>query len=188
MVALKGRHISKCPRKKYIIWVTALKNWRLPTRTQLIIFLDFLAEILRIAHLVNYSYLPPWIQNHFGSIKNLLVLQISLNYFEGFIIKNPSLNLLKRFWKIEQVLYWTKHGSVSNFGFLLFWIFSWNLFLVPYNFSYVRLPSTYAPNRVSFLRAKMSKKTKKKTFGVLFVLLHLLCGGKKMNQRKNENS
>ena len=62
MVALKARHISKCPRKKYIIWFTALKNWRLPT--QVIIFLDFWAEILRIAHPVNYSYLSPCIKSY----------------------------------------------------------------------------------------------------------------------------
>ena len=54
MISLKGRHVLMCPRKKYIIRVTALKNWRLPT--QLIIFLDFWAEILRIAHPVNYSW------------------------------------------------------------------------------------------------------------------------------------
>ena len=54
MIALKGRHISKCPRKKYFTCITALKNWRFPTQliiitalknwrfpTQLIIFLDF---------------------------------------------------------------------------------------------------------------------------------------------------
>ena len=34
-----------------------LKNWTLPS--QLIIFLDFWAKILKIAHSVNYSHLPP---------------------------------------------------------------------------------------------------------------------------------
>ena len=37
-----------------------LKNPSLPT--QLIIFLIFWAKVLRIAHPVNYSYLPPWHQ------------------------------------------------------------------------------------------------------------------------------
>ena len=35
----------------------ALKNWKLST--ELITFLDILARIIRIAHPVNYSYLPP---------------------------------------------------------------------------------------------------------------------------------
>ena len=47
----------KVSREKHIIWVRALKNWRLPT--QLIIFPYFWAKILKIAHPVNDSYLPP---------------------------------------------------------------------------------------------------------------------------------
>ena len=49
-------------RKVTIIWVRALKNWRLPT--QLIIFLDFWVKTLQIAHPVNYSYLSPWNKSH----------------------------------------------------------------------------------------------------------------------------
>ena len=48
----------KVSKGKHIILVKGAQNWKLPT--QLIIFLDFWAKILRIAHPVNYSYLPPW--------------------------------------------------------------------------------------------------------------------------------
>ena len=41
----------------HAIWVLGAQNWKLPT--QLIISLEFGANILRIAHPVNYSYLPP---------------------------------------------------------------------------------------------------------------------------------
>ena len=40
--------------------------WRLPT--QLIIFPDFRAKIFKIAHPVNYSYLPPWFPWNDGQI------------------------------------------------------------------------------------------------------------------------
>ena len=58
MMAIKKVISLKVSGEKHIIWVRALKNWRLPT--QLIIFLDFWAKTLKIAHPVNYSYLPPW--------------------------------------------------------------------------------------------------------------------------------
>ena len=54
---------------KHIIQVRPLKNWKLPT--QLIIFPDFWAKILKLAHLVNY-YLPPC------SIKQLLYTPVHL--------------------------------------------------------------------------------------------------------------
>ena len=43
--------MSQRLREKHIIWVKAFKNLVLPT--QLIIFLDFWAKILQIAHPVN---------------------------------------------------------------------------------------------------------------------------------------
>ena len=52
---LKGRHFSKFPRETHYLGLST-KNWKLPT--QLIIFLDFGAKIIRIANPVNYSYLP----------------------------------------------------------------------------------------------------------------------------------
>ena len=49
----------KVSRDKLSIWLRTLKNWRLPT--QLIIFPDYWAKILKIAHPVNYTYLPSWL-------------------------------------------------------------------------------------------------------------------------------
>ena len=57
MMAIEKVMYLKVSGEKHIIWVRALKNWRLPT--QLIIFRYFGANMLKIAHLVNYSYLPP---------------------------------------------------------------------------------------------------------------------------------
>ena len=58
MIALRFKgDISQNFKGKHIIWVYGAQNGKLPT--QLIIFLDFWAKILRIAHPVNYSYLPP---------------------------------------------------------------------------------------------------------------------------------
>ena len=59
MMAIEKMIYLKVSGEKHIIWVGALKNWRLPT--QLIIFSDFWAKILKICPPpVNYSYLPPW--------------------------------------------------------------------------------------------------------------------------------
>ena len=49
--------ISQNFQGKHNIWVLGAQNWKVPT--QLIIFHDFWAKILRIAHPVNYSYLHP---------------------------------------------------------------------------------------------------------------------------------
>ena len=53
---LKG-DISQSFQGKHIIWVLGAQKLKL--HTQLIIFLDDWAKILRIAHPLNYSYLPP---------------------------------------------------------------------------------------------------------------------------------
>ena len=53
----KGDTSQSFRGKTHYIWVRTLKHWMLPT--QLIIFPHFGAKILKIAHPVNYSYLPP---------------------------------------------------------------------------------------------------------------------------------
>ena len=73
VTSLKGG-ISQGFRGKHIIWVLGAHNWKLPT--QLIIFLDFWAKILKIAHQVNHSYLPPCL-THMGHIRKEKMLSLS---------------------------------------------------------------------------------------------------------------
>ena len=136
MIALKGRHISKCPRKKYSTCITALKNWRFPTQliiitalknwrfpTQLIIFLDFWAEILRIAwglfaHPVNFSYLPPWSVCCFFSSFESRFLSFETSFrvsSQDFWISSQNfLSFEPSFWVSSQVFeFRAKFSSVS---------------------------------------------------------------------------
>ena len=61
MFLLNGSQISTRFDQDYVMY--AIDNARSGVKenpaTQLIIFLDFWAKILRAAHPVNYSYLPP---------------------------------------------------------------------------------------------------------------------------------
>ena len=76
----------KVSGEKHIIWLRALKNWRVPT--QLIIFPYFGAKILRIAHLVNYSYLPPCLLTYREK-------RGKGKYGKGVKIKNKRRNIVK---------------------------------------------------------------------------------------------
>ena len=84
--------ISEFPRKNELFGLERSKNWRLPT--QLIIFLDFWAKKLEIAHPVNYSYLPPWISVIILSILLSLKLRLHNRFDYGVHMGNSNLRIL----------------------------------------------------------------------------------------------
>ena len=165
MIALKGRHISKCPRKKYFTCITALKNWRFPTQliiitalknwrfpTQLIIFLDFWAEILRIAwglfaHPVNFSYLPPWsVCCFFSSFESRF-----LSFETSFRVSSQD------FW-ISSQDFWVSSQNFLSFE-PSFWVSS-QVFEFRAKFSSVSLIFKFwgrIPSQVNLFRVKILK-------------------------------
>ena len=81
------------------IWVLGAQNWKLPT--QLIIFHDFWAKILRIAHPVSYSYLPPWV----FQLQNITYLSNFL-FFQCYLVLDlgiPIFSTVQHSLKVETI-------------------------------------------------------------------------------------
>ena len=88
-------------------WVLSLQNLKQPT--QLLIFLDFGAKILRIAHPVNYSYLPRWF---LWTEQTLLLGKYDLFLDVGKYLKQS--NLPHWFLWTEQTLLLGKYDLLSD--------------------------------------------------------------------------
>ena len=79
-----GRPFSKLPGKTHYL---SLGCSKLKDAHPVNFFLDFGAKILRIAHLVNYSYLPPWLWMRIITPRKRLY-SYALNYESSWYQRN----------------------------------------------------------------------------------------------------